>query len=327
MNIGSKGVSVVICYKNEGKTIATAVKAILTQEYPLFEVIAINDYSTDEGPKLLSEINDGKLVRINCSENYQGKKFALTEAINHSKYDSLLLIDGDCIPNSNKWISHMIASQQEEGCVLGYGPLKVQAGLLGLWQKHETVMTAMQYMSYALYGHAYMGVGRNLLISKKSFLSVAGYESHKHIAAGDDDLLIQSLSANKVPVSLCIHEDAWVYSDAKSNFDSYLFQKLRHTGVANYYQTKFKFFLGLFALAQAMFWLIAILILIISPDTWQSVLMISIFKWICQSILHFRWFLRLDCWPSLYIFPIMDILTPLYYAIIGLKSSAQTAWK
>jgi hypothetical protein len=37
--------------------------------------------------------------------------------------------------------------------------------------RFETLLTAMQYFSWAKVGHPYMGVGRNLTYKKKSFLT------------------------------------------------------------------------------------------------------------------------------------------------------------
>ena len=42
--------------------------------------------------------------------------------------------------------------------------------------RFETMLTALQYFSYAIDGKAYMGVGRNLAYKKSIFISADGFE-------------------------------------------------------------------------------------------------------------------------------------------------------
>jgi hypothetical protein len=62
--------------------------------------------------------------------------------------------------------------------------------------RFETVYSAVQYLSFALNGSPYMGVGRNLIYHKSLFAEANGFKSHEKIASGDDDLFINQV-ANK----------------------------------------------------------------------------------------------------------------------------------
>jgi glycosyltransferase involved in cell wall biosynthesis len=322
-----KGVSIIVCYKNESINIESTIKAILEQDYPLFEVVAIDDFSTDGGPKRLAQINDSRLILLKCDEDKPGKKFALNQAINRSNFDSLLFIDGDCVPASKTWIRQMLGSQVDDGCVLGYGPLNVNDNLLGWWQQYETCLTAMQYMSYALHGHPYMGVGRNMLVSKNAFLSIGGYQKHQSLAAGDDDLLIQEMASNNIPVNICIEAGAWVFSDAPNDLTSYFRQKNRHIGVSKSYTIKFKILLGIFAVMQILFWLLAIALILFFPKSLDLTLIVIVTKWLFQSFFHYSWFMNLGGKKCLLIFPLLDIMTPLYYLTVTINSSRKVNWK
>jgi hypothetical protein len=50
--------------------------------------------------------------------------------------------------------------------------------------RFETFHTAMQYLSYALAGIPYMGVGRNLSYKKDIFIRNKGFSSINHIPRG-----------------------------------------------------------------------------------------------------------------------------------------------
>lgn len=85
-------ISVIICAKNESDNIRKNLPAILEQNYPNFEVIVINDGSTDESEDVLSVMEE-KYPHLyhtftpDSSRYVSRKKLALTLGIKASKYD------------------------------------------------------------------------------------------------------------------------------------------------------------------------------------------------------------------------------------------------
>ena len=67
--------------------------------------------------------------------------------------------------------------------VLGYGAYHKRPGMLNKLIRFETFHTALQYLSFALAGMPYMGVGRNLSYKKKLFLQSKGFSSINHTAS------------------------------------------------------------------------------------------------------------------------------------------------
>ena len=53
------GVSIVIAVKNGSDSLASHFKEFLSQEYPLFEIIIVNDHSSTEEQKNLEEMVHG----------------------------------------------------------------------------------------------------------------------------------------------------------------------------------------------------------------------------------------------------------------------------
>ena len=100
-----------------------------------------------------------------------GKKFALTLGIKTAKYENLLLTDADCYVRTNNWISSMSNNFNHSDIVLGYGSYKKEKGLLNKLIRFDTFNVAQQYLSYALKGQTYMGVGRNLAYKKSLFFN------------------------------------------------------------------------------------------------------------------------------------------------------------
>ena len=263
----SQPVSIIICARNEAANLKKNLAFILNQDYPDFELIVVDDDSEDATADVLLEFS-GKTdyLRIiknsNKSSGQLGKKFALAKGIEAARHDILVLTDADCQPNSRKWLSLMqsrIRDKVEIG--LGYAPYYKQPGLLNRFIRFETAYTAIQYLSFALIGVPYMGVGRNLVYKKNLYKQVGGFSSHEHIASGDDDLFINAVArANNVGIVL--DPCAFVYSDPKKTWKKYYLQKVRHHTTGGHYRTFHKVLLGLLSTSHFLHYTIGIVLLL-----------------------------------------------------------------
>lgn len=252
-------VSVIICARDEAANLAKNLPGALVQEYPTtHEVIVVNDNSYDESKYLLEEIRK-QFKQLHIVELTQeakmipGKKFPLSIGIKTAKHEILLLTDADCVPASEYWISSMqnVYDEQTE-IVLGYGPYHKKKTFLNKLIRWETFHTAMQYMSYALAGLTYMGVGRNLSYKKAVFFRHKGFSAHNNIPGGDDDLFI-NMAATKKNVKINTDKESFTLSEPPASFAQWRTQKNRHYSVSRHYKGIHKFLLGLYAFAQFIF--------------------------------------------------------------------------
>jgi len=94
-------ISVVLTTFNNEKTILHSIKSILNQSYFNFELIIINDCSTDETQKIINSFNDSRIV---CYENDRniGRSRSRNKAIKIAKGKFIAIIDGDDISISNR---------------------------------------------------------------------------------------------------------------------------------------------------------------------------------------------------------------------------------
>ena len=161
-------VSVIVCGHDEHQNLQELLPLLLNQEYPDFEVVVVEDRSNDESFDCLYEAckhhSNLRLVRVKDKpEHVNGKKFALTLGIKAARHEWVLLTDADCRPNSTHWIKEMSTRfSNESEIVLGYSPYQKKSGLLNLFIRYETLLTAIQYFGMAILGKPYMAVGRNL---------------------------------------------------------------------------------------------------------------------------------------------------------------------
>ena len=225
-------VSVIVCAKNEEKNLKQNLPLILQQDYPDFEVIVVDDNSTDETYYLLKVMQHDyphlHVIRLNENVNFfRGKKFPLSIGIREARNEHLLLTDADCIPLTKNWVRTMAENfTKNKEIVLGYGKHKQQKGFLNSLIRFETLYTAMQYFSFALAGIAYMGVGRNMAYKKQTFTKQKGFSKHYNLMSGDDDLFVNS-AATKNNVAIEINYDSFTISEPKQNWKSWWKQKRR----------------------------------------------------------------------------------------------------
>ncbi|RYF85799.1 MAG: glycosyltransferase [Chitinophagaceae bacterium] len=253
-------VSVIICARDEDENIARNLPGVLVQEYPTtHEVIVVNDNSLDDTKYILEELKKTfkGLQIVELSQEAKliaGKKYPLSIGIKEAKHEVMLLTDADCVPASEHWLYKMQdAFRDSVEVVLGYGAYKKSPGFLNKIIRFETFHTALQYLSYALAGRPYMGVGRNLAYRRGLFLRNKGFSSINHIPSGDDDLFINKV-ASKNNTAVVIDPEAFTLSSAKETWKDWMRQKRRHYSTGKFYKSSHKFLLGLYTASVFLFY-------------------------------------------------------------------------
>lgn len=260
-------VSVIVCAKNEEENVKKFIPLLAEQDYPDFEIVLIDDASSDETLEVFEQFEQQypniRLVKVENNEAFWGnKKYALTLGIKASKKEYLLFTDADCYPTSKDWITSMTSQfTMNKTIVLGYGGYeKRERSLLNKIIRFETVLTAVQYFSWAKAGFPYMGVGRNLAYKKDEFFNVNGFIEHIQIRSGDDDLFINQ-AANKNNTTISYTPESFTYSKPKETYKEWFIQKRRHVSTAQYYKAFDKMQLSIFFFSQLFFFISAILLL------------------------------------------------------------------
>ncbi len=327
-------VSVIVCAKNEEKNIKKYLPLLINQNYQSFEIVIIDDASSDDTQDLIESYqiqhpNLIKLVKVENNEAFWGnKKFALTLGIKAASKEYLLFTDADCYPNSENWIAEMTSHfTLHKTFVLGYGAYEKEPGFLNKLIRFETLLTAVQYFSWAKIGRPYMGVGRNLAYKKEEFFKVNGFIHHMKLRSGDDDLFInEAAKGDKTTISA--NPEGFTYSKAKETFGDWIMQKRRHVSTAKHYKGFDKFQLGLFFLSQLLFFILPIPLLAFQ------------FQWIIiVSLIAFRYLVtwlslgysagKLEEKDVMYWYPILELILILTQINVFIKNifSKPYTWK
>ncbi|GAA4886187.1 glycosyltransferase [Flaviramulus aquimarinus] len=283
-------ISVIVCAKNESENLKTFLPSIISQDYPDFEIVLINDASHDNTLEVMHHFEKQhkniKIVNVKGIEAFWGnKKYALTLGIKATKNAFLLFTDADCKPVSKYWIKEMSSHfSNKNSIVLGYGGYsKIEKSFLNKLIRFETLITAVHYFSFAKSGIPYMGVGRNLAYTKKEFFNANGYINHIKVRSGDDDLFVNQVATHQ-NTTICFSKKSFTESISKTTFKDWFKQKRRHVSTAKHYKLKHKSLLALLFISNILFWFLAI-VLLISNYNWQIILSLFLFRIILQYII------------------------------------------
>ncbi|MFZ4375972.1 MAG: glycosyltransferase [Saprospiraceae bacterium] len=249
--------SVIISARNEARNLIEYLPSILEQDYPTYEIIVIDDDSTDDSAEILNHFKVQyahlHIIKIEHKKS-AGKKEGLQQGIMNAKYEWLVFTDADCYPKSDQWLRKMASKCTEKTeIILGYSPYRKENGLLNDFIRYETFMTAVIYGTFTLSGMPYMGVGRNMAYKKSTFLTTVNKEKFEKTASGDDDLAINAMATSH-NTALQFEEKARVISLPKTTFSDFIQQKTRHLAPSTHYKAGHQWLLGLLAMSQATFY-------------------------------------------------------------------------
>lgn len=252
-------VSVIVCARNESLNLEAYLPILLEQDYPEYEVIVVNDRSTDDTEDTLKLLGYKyphlKTTFIPDRARFiDSKKMAVTLGIKSASNDLLLFTDADCYPRSKNWLQLMARNFTDQTqIVLGYGAYTYKKGFLNFLIRFDTLTIGIWYLNMALGRRAYMGVGRNMGYRQGFFLQTSGFTKHLNLQSGDDDLFINE-NSQKGNTRIEIDAQSVTLSTPKESFELWLQQKSRHLSTSNYYRWSNKLFIGIELLSRLGFY-------------------------------------------------------------------------
>lgn len=317
-------VSVIICAKDEAENLENFLPTVLEQNYPDYEVIVVNDGSTDETGDVLKRLgNKYKNLYVTTLPKNQkfrpGKKLAVTIGVKAAKNEWILLTDADCKPVSKNWISSMQSNFSDKNeLVLAYGGYMEQKGFLNKLIRFDSMFIAMQYFTFAMAGIPYMGVGRNLAYRKSVFFKNKGFTAHLKLKSGDDDLFINKI-ARKDNTGLELSTESFTRSVPESKFSLWYYQKKRHLSTGRYYRFKHKFIMGSEILSRFLFYISFIL------SFFQGNLIVVFtyaffLRFIIQLVIFYSASVKFNEKKVFYLGIIFDLILPTINFIIHLRN-------
>lgn len=242
-------ISVIIPFRNESENILISVQSLTSQNYPpeKFEVIYVNDSSTDDSyQKLVTSVkpNNFRILSVENAEHGRAfKKRAVNYGIENSRGDIIVSTDADCIHQSN-WLRKMVSDFDPKTAFIS-GPVS--------FASNEKIFSKIQTLEFAglvLSGAGLIGLGKaticngaNLAFRKKIFNELNGYSDQLYLSSGEDELLMQKISAETdYIIKFCWHRDAVVNTKPNRNISDFLQQRNRWASKGLFYKNRLLIF-------------------------------------------------------------------------------------
>jgi len=170
-------VSVVIAAFNEEKDVARALDSMCNLNYPNYEIVVVNDGSTDNTLKVLRQYAEaGKIRLINKTVN-QGKSLAINDAAMCLNGDIMLVADADSEVDPDI-LKHLVPhfERPRVGAVAGNPLVKNTRNFLTRMQAVEYIsIIGMVRRSQRIWGRIMAVSGVIFAVRKSAFFDVGGF--------------------------------------------------------------------------------------------------------------------------------------------------------
>lgn len=310
-------VSVLIPVRNEAPHITSLLLSLNQQSYAFFEVILINDASTDATVELIEAFRAKanfslRLLHLPTTQAHVSpKKRAITLAMPCAKGALIMTTDGDCLVPPH-WISTVVSfyTQTKASFISSPVAFHPSRGFINALL-HIEFASLIGVGACTLATHPFLCNAANMAYPKAVFEAVDGYAGNEHIASGDDVFLLKKV-AKAFPEGLYFLADvqAQVCTQAPSSWMQFYQQRLR-------WASKWRF--DSKAWLAPLFWLMQLFGLL----AWQywriDELQVLLLTKILLEALYLGLVLRFQQrpWCIAYL-PLAQMLYPLYALFFGL---------
>ncbi|SLK13840.1 bifunctional polysaccharide deacetylase/glycosyltransferase family 2 protein [Arthrobacter sp. P2b] len=223
-------VSVVLPVYNEELVVAKTLDALRASDYPLMEVVAVNDGSTDGTLAVLTEYATTWAALRVINQPNGGKSAASNHGIDESCGQVVVTLDGDTLfePQTIKMFArHFLAprSGKEVGAVAGHVKVGNRQNLITAWQSLEYLSgICVTRMAEGLMGAISIVPGACAAWRREALVRAGGY-SHDTMAE-DADL---TLSLQRLGYSIVQENQAVAWTEAPLTVRGLFKQRLRWT--------------------------------------------------------------------------------------------------
>ncbi len=237
----SPRVTVLVAARNEELVIGGCLEALARQDYPsdLWELLVIDDNSTDRTTAVVQAFS-GRIPSLKLlpagspPSGIAPKKHALSKGISAASGEVILCTDADCTPPPG-WIRGIAGCfEPEVVAVAGFAPLK-GTGLTGAVGRFDAFVNAVISAGSIGLGKASTVAGRNFAYRREAWLAAGGFGESARGASGDDDLLLQRLTATSKPIVFCADSATFVPSPAPTSLAAWMRMKRRHWSAGRWY--------------------------------------------------------------------------------------------
>lgn len=235
VNSGDPFVSVIIAARNEKNNITRCIESLkkLTYIHGRFEIILVNDKSTDNTKDLMLEHTKGleQFVVIDSrpaeTTNLKGKANAIDTGIEISKGDIILSSDADCII-SQDWIKETVSYYDDKtGMVCGFTNIESGRSLFQKVQAIDWIYLLSLASGSSGLNQTLSCIGNNLSFRKSVYNEIGGYSGIDFSVTEDFALMRAIDKLKKYRIKYPVNPKSVVWTEACHDFKTLYKQKKR----------------------------------------------------------------------------------------------------
>lgn len=312
--------SVVVCCRNEAHHLPALIEALKSQSCQSFELIWVNDHSTDQTQEVLEKsliyFADAKIIQ----SPVPGKKQAQRAGILTAKGEFIITTDADCVPAST-WIETMVDFQSQQQADLIIAPVKFYRG--------KSLFTKLQQLEFATLVGSGMGAAgtgmpvfcnaANMAFRKQAWLDSAG-DLHEEVLSGDDVFLLHSIKKRKGKVAVLKSMQAMVLTGYQKTLKSFCRQRLRWASKTPEYKDVDTIVIGMIVAAINLLLPVLAIIAVYNLQIWLLFGVVFLLKLLIDRLflMTIRPFFQLKI-TVLHVL-LLSLLYPVYVAGVGVFS-------
>lgn len=194
------GVSILVYSHNTGEALARNLPLLMSQNYPNFEVVVLDDESLDDTQDVVT------MMEQRYENFYHSRIDDRTRAISHrklavllgcraAKHGLILMTHAECKPESDHWISDMVQPFSNPGIEMVLGPVVYERrkSFLSRFCQFDLFHRLLFVFGTSLVVRPFSGWGQNMAFRKDTFNVVnksKSFQSHLKMQPGEDDLFV-----------------------------------------------------------------------------------------------------------------------------------------
>ncbi|WP_321279406.1 glycosyltransferase [Marinifilum fragile] len=258
-------VSIIICAQNQAQYLEKNLTGLLTQDYPEYEIIVVDNGSVDDTEDVLIRLKNIyqhlKSTKIPIDEKFKhNKKLAITIGVKAAKFDQIIHLNPNSFTYSKTWLQNTVANAQGK-LYNAYSNFESQKGFFYNFLRYDIIKHTIKLASFTNANKLYAGNSFNMSFLKSDFLENKGYAGNAHFEAGYDHILSLDL-AKKSKYTFSTNPDSKITIDTKNYYNTWKTINKHYFRSRKYIPLKRKLLLDLEPIAQFLFAVLLILALV-----------------------------------------------------------------
>ena len=325
LNIELNNLVVIIPFRNEESNLDKLIKSIENLSILPSNFLFVNDHSSDNSVDQIKQLSSRIPYEILSLPNLkQGKKEAIRLGIKHQKSDYNLTWDAD-IEVPKNYFNKLKQLRKYDLYIL---PIKmIGKNFKENYFESDHAITNAINTSISGWKRPFIASGANLLFKQESFFKADRFDSHSHLASGDDLFLLRDFRYNKNSIHLITDSDLTVTTNSPKSINEFINQRLRWIGKGKEVNDNLSNSLAILSLTFNLLF-IYLLLFYAFQLKWEVVILFFSLKSIIDQTVYLPYFMKINRLKTWITLPVFSLIQPIYLFVLSILIFVyQPIWK